>query len=186
MLYYKEIDIPHYDSIVQKSLEFIKSNEIVYFRKKSSASFYVLDVKSYLNAVPEVRLSFLKYNLICNFVAAYVMYNSMHTAIHTDEGTRKARINLPLLNCDNTFTNFYSGGELQEYINPDTGMISRQPLRINGVRLEATIEIKKATVVRISELHKVILPKKNPIPRITLSLGFDKDPVFLLDENINI
>ena len=43
------------------------------------------------------------------------------------------------------------------------------------------VEITQATIIRTKVLHSVDLPIDNPVPRITLTLGFDKDPVFLLD-----
>jgi hypothetical protein len=180
MIYYKEIDILYYDTIIQKSLDFVKNN-IAYHRPITETSFYYLNTENYLNSVPEINLAFSEYNLECRFASIYIMYNPTHTFVHVDRSPTKARINLPLLNCDNTFTHFYSGGELQDYINPGTGMISSIPKNDDDITLESSLEMKKTTVVRITELHKVELPSNNPVPRITLSLFFDKDPVFLLD-----
>jgi hypothetical protein len=109
------------------------------------------------------------------------MYDPKHTRMHADGTTDIARINLPLLNCDNTFTHFYSGYELKKWTNPDTGIYSYSIINQDEVKLAATVEMKKATVVRIIEPHNVELPPNNPVPRITLSLRFDRDLGFLLD-----
>ena len=181
MLYFKEGDIPYYDIIIQKSLDFVKKNDAAYFRKILSVSFYILNLDDYISDVPEIRLAFAEYNMRCTAVGTYVMYSPAQTRIHADGILNFARINLPLLNCKNTFTHFYSGCHSVHTVDPDSGIIGRYVTNPKEAKLEASIEMKKATVVRISEPHIVELPLGNPIPRITLSLSFDKDPIFLLD-----
>jgi hypothetical protein len=181
MIYYKEIDIIDYDTIVSKSLAFTKQNEKI-FNRTLNASLYWFNFYEYSKAVPEVVESFGKLGLKCIDACVYVMYNPAHTSLHKDHTTRLARINLPLLNCENTYTNFYSNVIFEAWMNPDTRNISYPAVNTDYV-LETRVEMKKTTVVRISEAHKVDMPAGNPVPRITLSLQFDKDPVFLLDNN---
>ena len=48
-------------------------------------------------------------------------------------------------------------------------------------KLVDKVEIKQATVIKTGALHSVYMPKDNPVPRITLTLGFHKDPVYMLE-----
>jgi len=48
-------------------------------------------------------------------------------------------------------------------------------------RLVDRVEMKQATVIRTKVLHSVDLPIDNPVPRITLTLGLSKDPVYMLE-----
>ena len=42
------------------------------------------------------------------------------------------------------------------------------------------VEVDQPTVLRVRAAHKVIMNAHTP-PRINLTLGFDKDPVYMLD-----
>ena len=46
--------------------------------------------------------------------------------------------------------------------------------------LELKVEIDQATVIRIKAPHSVKMDEAHA-PRVTLTLGFDRDPVFLLE-----
>jgi hypothetical protein len=152
----------------------------VYNRSLPKASWYNLNLASLIKECPEIILAFKKYDLKPIMAAAYIMYDPAHTSIHVDSWVFQARINLPLLNCKNTYTNFYeSKSELVKWINPDSGLVS---YNIQGdCTLVDRVEIEQATIIRTKVLHSVDLPIGNPVPRITLTLGFNKDPVFLLD-----
>lgn len=179
MKYYTEIDIDHFDVIVKKSLEFIKNKSEIYERQ-SNASWYNINISELLEAVPEILSAFSKFNLTPVMVAAYVMYDNRHTAIHRDAYPSLARINIPLLNCSGTYTTFYKNDKIREFINPHTGVKSYRNVNAD-IELVDRIELKKATVLRTNEPHSVDLPITGAVPRITLTIGFDKDPVFLLE-----
>jgi len=181
MLYYKTIDIDDYDTIIEKCLSYVKSLDKVYTRSLPEASWYTLNFVELYKHCPELITSFKKYDLKINMVAAYVMYSTIHSSVHVDSHPSEARINLPLLNCDGTYTNFYSSdNEPVEWINPDSGVKS---YLVNGdYKLVDRVELKQATVIRTQVLHRVDLPIDNPVPRITLTLGFTRDPVYLLVE----
>jgi hypothetical protein len=181
MIYFREINIPHYDSIVQKSLDFVKQNRTIFYREKSKANFYWLDFSKYRLAVPEIEVAFDEYNLKCTAAAAHVMYHPSHSGMHSDNIINRSRINLPLLNCKNTFTNFYSGCNVESWHNKDNGLIGYIVTNENEAILEDSIELKQATVFRVSEPHTIKFAETNPVPRISLTLSFDTNPVYLLD-----
>jgi hypothetical protein len=51
----------------------------------------------------------------------------------------------------------------------------------NGLKMVDRVEITQATVIRVNEPHDVVM-NSNTEHRITLTLGFDRDPVFLLED----
>jgi hypothetical protein len=142
----------------------------------------VLDLNEFKQYCPKLDLGFSRYNLNCTFAVAYIMYNNSHTSIHVDAYSYgEARVNLPILNVTGTFTRFFSGGEFKEVVNPTTGIRAHKLSNLKNFRLEDKVEIDQPTVIRVNEPHDVIMDMKNS-PRITLTLGFDKDPVFLLED----
>jgi hypothetical protein len=180
MIYYKPIELDYYDIIVRKCLAYVKTFDKAYNRMLPRASWYDLNLTTLIKECPELMLAFKKYDLKPIMAAIYIMYNSAHTSIHVDAFPSQARINLPLLNCKNTYTNFYeSKNEPIKWINPDSGVISYNV--VGDHILVDRVEIMQSTIIRTKVLHSVDLPINNPVPRITLTLGFDKDPVFLLD-----
>ena len=150
------------------------------YNRLLNASWYNLNLEILKEVCPELELAFKKYELIPNMSAVYVMYNTTHTSIHIDGFSPQARINLPLLNCKNTYTNFYeSKAEPIKWINPASGIASYNVA--GDYKLVDRVEIKQATIIRTNVFHSVALPIGNPVPRITLTLGFNKDPIFLLE-----
>jgi hypothetical protein len=124
--------------------------------------------------------AFDRYSIKCTYAAAFITYRNADVLVHIDAGNNQARINIPLENCKNTFTEFYKGGDAIAYINPITGV---QATRIDGptLRIVARVEIDQATVIRVKAPHLVRMDEAHA-PRVTLTLGFDQDVVFLLDE----
>ena len=152
----------------------------VYNRLLPRASWYDLNLLSLIKECPEIIVAFNKYELKPIMAAVYIMYNYTHTSIHIDDFLPNARINLPLLNCKNTYTNFYeSKVEPVKWINPNSGVVSYTAE--GDYTLVDRVEIEQATIIRTNVFHSVDLPIGNPVPRITLTLAFDKDPVFLLN-----
>ena len=180
MIYYKPIELDYYDIIVGKCLAYVKTIDTAYNRMLPRASWYDLDLRALIRECPELILAFKKYDLRPIMAAIFIMYDRAHTSIHVDVFPSQTRINLPLLNCKNTYTNFYeSKNEPIKWINPDSGVISFNV--VGDYKLVDRVELTQATVIRTKALHSVDLPIGNPVPRITLTLGFDKDPVYLLD-----
>jgi hypothetical protein len=183
MIYYKKIPLDYYDIIISKSLDYVEQHEEIYFRKKS-ATFYPLDTNEFLNHCPEINLAFAKYNLKCTMAACYVMYKNSDNYVHVDDWPHKARINLPLINCKETYTNFYNNVQIEKVLNPSTGLYNNRVINKDYVLVDH-VEIDAATVIMTSEAHKVVLTTTN-VPRITLTLGFDKDPVFLIHNELEM
>jgi hypothetical protein len=178
MIYYKLLDIENIDIIIEKCLLHAKTIDSAYNR--ILGSWNDINALELINACPELAVGLQKYNFSIRMAALFVMYHPSHNKIHIDSYPSNARINIPLLNCTNTYTNFYESDDgMTLWTNPISGITSYKPK--GKCRLVDRVELKQATIIRTSVFHTVDFPNSNPVPRITLTLGLDKDPVFMLE-----
>jgi len=181
MKYYKKIEIDYYDDIINDAVEYLKTQKADIYNKVEATTYYPLDVDEFKKYCPKLDIGFARYGLTCNWVVAYVMKKSSDSPIHIDGYPQSARINLPLLNCEGTKTLFYSGAEFnRRTVNEKTTISAWVMSKTTGLKIEDGVEIDAPTVVLVNQPHSVIMTNK--VPRITLSLGFDKDPAFLLED----
>lgn len=182
MKYYKKIEIDYYDDIVADTLSYLKNQKPDIYNRKIDATYYVLDLDEFKKFCPKLDLGFQKYEIVCNFAVAFVMNTNRDNSIHIDNYPYgNTRINIPILNTKGTITTFYTGGTFQEIINPITNIKHFKLTDIRTIRRADIVEINQPTVIRVNEPHSVHMDIKNS-PRITLTLGFDKDPIFLLED----
>jgi hypothetical protein len=184
MKYYKKIELENLEVIQKKVLYFIKlKHPTIYFRKFES-SWNHLEVPDLLKACPELVESFAKLNLTCTFASTHVMYSNLHASIHTDITPWKARINIPILNCNRTFTKFYSGEkvvkEIKTMANNKTFTVDTIINPLECVEVDA-YELTQPLVLRTHVPHKVFMNEDSK-PRIALSIGCNIDPIYMLDE----
>jgi hypothetical protein len=184
MLYFRKIEIDSYQEIVDGALTYLKTAAPDIYNRTYDTTYYPLNLEKLLEYCPELETAFDRYSLKCNLAVAYVMYTNSHSTIHVDNFYHSARINIPLVNCIGTRTLFFSGGEYADVHNPLTLTNAKKIKSHTDLRLVNNVEIDTATVVRVNEPHSVIMTKY--APRITLSLGFDKDPAFLLEDQTPI
>jgi hypothetical protein len=179
MNYFKKLNVPLAHKLINECRDYILRNPMI-ANRALPATFYPIDPIDLNIKCPIINEVFNTYELTCNFAAAYVMNGNSDSTVHMDAYKHECRINLPILNCSNTCTVFYEGGIWRNFINPDTNAPSFQYVS-GDLKFVDQVEIDMPTVVRVLVPHNVIM--KTPVkPRITLTLGFDKDPVFLLND----
>lgn len=176
---YKELDIDNLDIIIKKSIEFIELKTGL-LKKQSYANWINVDSDSVFSYIPELVSAFKAYNITPIRLAFFVMHNR-ECVIHKDANDHLARINIPVLNCENTFTNFYTNVEYKEFTNPQTG-IKSYFVSNSDYTLIDSFEIKKATLLKVQEAHNVTIPAENKLPRITMTISFNEDPVSLFNK----
>lgn len=185
MHYFKKIEIDSYQEILNGALRYLKIEEPNVYNRIEDTTYYPLNLEKLIVYCPQLLTAFDRYSLKCNVAVAYVMYSNAHSIIHVDKFYHDARINLPLLNCQGTKTIFFSGGEYELVHNPLTLTNAKKIKSFKGLSYHTHVEIDGPTVLRVNEPHTVVMHNKNA-PRITLSLGFDKDPIFLLEDYTSI
>lgn len=198
MRYYREIELDQFEIIQQKLIEY--SSKVLENKKINTIGYY--SIRNYsllLEEIPELVAAFAKYNLNIRSVAFYItnkptvdyvpkeqpIKNLAHTVknpIHTDIYHHKARINIPVLNTRGTFTRFFTNCKLKPWKNPISGTEFELITNTDYIEVDS-VEILKTTVIRVQEPHMVQLYEGLPLPRITITIGFDRDPVYLLEEN---
>jgi hypothetical protein len=182
MKYYKKIEIDFYNEVVSDTLNYLKNQKPDIYNRKINATYYILDINEFKEFCPKLDLAFSRYGIVCDFAVAFVMKTNSNSPLHIDNYSKgDARINLPILNTKGTHTRFYTGGTFREIVNPITKVPALSLKNIDGLKRVDSVEIDQATVIRVNEPHDILMDTNNS-PRITLTLGFDKDPVFLLED----
>jgi hypothetical protein len=179
MLYYKYIDIDNFEIIQKKTLDFLVKNGLC-----NRKGFSPLPWQEYIDECPELVTAFSAYGIkpMIGFIHLTILQEDAKTHIDYISDTKPyARINIPILNCAGTKTEFYQAPlEMFESILQHSGYTffqikdNQSPIKVDEV------EIVKPTVIRVQEPHRVNIGT-SPTPRITITLTMDKDPIFLLD-----
>ena len=182
MKYYKKIEIDFYNEVVSDTLNYLKNKKPDIYNRKINATYYILDINDFKEFCPKLDLAFLRYGIVCDFAVAFVMKTNSDSPLNVDNYSKgDARINIPILNTKGTYTRFYTGGTFKEIVNPITKVPALRLKNIDGLKRVDSVEIDQATIIRVNEPHDILMDTNNS-PRITLTLGFDKDPVFLLED----
>lgn len=177
MLPFRSFEVSGVEEIQRVVLEFLQDLPRV-FRRETGANLNKLVHRDLISACPSVVDVMAPYGLRCTEAYAFVMYDQASCSIHSDAIPHKARLNIPILNCAGTFTKFYEC-DRQIVVPHFTGA---RVSNYFGCREVAEVEVVQPTLLNVSMPHYVCLKPGQQLPRITLSLGFDKDPVFLLEE----
>lgn len=179
MRYYRQLEIPKLDVLTRNALHFIRSKPDV-FRRKQGINLMRLSLEEFSSKCPEAQEFATLLGLRITDVLTFVLWHPSQCGIHRDSWRHKARINIPLLNGKGTYTYFHDNVDTIETRNAAGSIVV--VAKNQSTPHVAFVETVCPIVLRVQELHNVMLPYNNPVPRITLSLGFDIDPVFLLDD----
>lgn len=197
MRYYREIELDNFNTIQEKLLRY--SHTVLENKTIETVGFYpIYKHQKLLSEIPELQNAFDEYNLKIKTIAFYIsnkptidyvpadqpLKNVAHNVknpIHVDVSVHKARINLPILNTKGTYTRFFTNCKLKPWANPFTGTPFIIVTNRDYVEVDS-IEIVNPTVVRITEPHIVQIYEGSVLPRITLTLGFETDPAYLLEQ----
>jgi hypothetical protein len=174
---FKELDIDNWQELTSIILSYVLTNKNLYNREDNLS---LVPIPNYFFSIikPIIdRLTF-QYNITCINAYLYIMKNSNDGSLHSDNSKISARINLPILNCENTFTEFYNVDKWKYFKN--TKYTIKLPDENATLELLGKLELKQPTVISVNTFHRIIMDD-NKSPRISLSLLFDKDVNFLLE-----
>jgi hypothetical protein len=177
MKYWKRIKMKDLETIQRKSFEYIKNNKDTF----GATPFNPLDFKSFVEAVPELMTAFEEYDITPVHVSAYIMCSNSDGDAHRDYVTDSARINIPIINCENSWTNFYKlvvpGTRAKVTVSPNgQPYLSYSP---EDIVLEDRVQITEPTIIRPLEIHSIEMDDTR-VPRITLTICTRPVPEFLL------
>lgn len=171
MLNYKPLDL-EYKHVAEKILNYLTEFKIL----KDSCYWHSFAIEHFLKTIPEFQEMFDSINLTVIKVA--VLCTQGDDLIHVDTGPETARINIPLLNCENTFTRFFEnhGKTTTRLLSKDISYTFIDP---NSCTLIEQFTLTQPTVIRVDIPHQVLVP--NPtLPRIVCTVFFKENIDYLL------
>jgi len=182
--YWRTLDLPDFHSIQKKLQYFVIRSTTVLKRSQYDGSNYKGEYsQEIMNDIPELIDNFkLAWGLNIDACALFVAWAHSKTEIpHTDHMVlgNKARINLPIFNCANTYTAFYTNVHTNRRYQTNGEEFNAV---INSDYIETTrVEILQPTLLRVSEPHAVLVDQARNYPRVTLTVKCDPDAVTLFN-----
>ena len=175
MKYYLELtNISNWQRIQSVALEYLKNDTTIYERK-TGLSF--CKAPDFCNANRTlINDCFREFDLNVISTAFYVTYDNDQGSLHSDNSKLQARINIPILNCENSYTEYYTVSKTRFHTNDRYTVILPENDAI--IELVDRVELTCPTVIRVNEFHKITLGKLTP--RISLTISFNHDPIYLL------
>lgn len=166
------IDVENIEHIKETVLESFPWNDI-----HKLNLFYIPDNLSIFLSIEELKSNLEKLGFL-NYVRSFafnVLKPNSNTSIHIDTGESSFSFNLPLFNCENTFTSFYQTDktpEVRSYVamNRTISYNYYNPIHCNEIH---RIEMNRPHIISIHIPHRVINP--NNTYRIAFLIRFKKE-----------
>lgn len=183
-----------YHLLVCHSLSQIQQQVLLWIQSKNSA---VLNSNSLWNKINTSNLvkscpALMQYcrslNLKIRDVALTIVNEKEDVDLHIDELPVTAKINIPILNTENTFNRWYEiPAELLYSTQPIINEFGKKYYTFKNVdysklRLLGEIELLTPVVFNSQIAHNIVLGKDCRFPRIVLSCTFFKEPLYLLED----
>jgi hypothetical protein len=180
MLLYKKLkNFPLYKEIQDKTLLFIKQYDFIYNR--SIATLMPLHQFGIFEEIPEIKESFSLLGLTPTFIAVHNINKQSDSAPHYDRVQPWVRINIPLINCEQSETIFYEDYEKSRiFLNPHNGTTAYIMENESVLTKIDSVVLDSPTILRVSALHSVKIGPNTP--RMSLTVGFDYPALDLLEE----
>jgi hypothetical protein len=179
MSYWKRIELKNIDVIIEKSLEFLKIHTPYMMKESFKGAFISLAPYQFLQKIPEITESLQEHGLFVEDANIYVMWNNKDSVVHKDYTDSIGRINIPLLNCEGTYTTFYENVHSRRLVLPTSAPFY---MTTNKDYIEVDrVEIIQPTIIKVCDGHNVIMDETR-VPRITLTLTCTPDAGLLLDD----
>ena len=174
MLNYKLLDL-EYKHVAENILNY--TNEFK-MDLQSIRFWHTVKTEHFLKAIPELQEMFDPMNL--TVIDVGILYTQETSGvIHVDTGPETSRINIPILNCENTVTNFYKnhGKTMVKYLPNGKSYTYIDP---NSCTLIEQYTLTQPTVIRVDIPHQVNVI--NPaLPRIVCTVFFKENIDYLLE-----
>jgi hypothetical protein len=173
MKYYSPVYLEKLDIIQEKVFEFFPKDQLT-----KSNLFYVPNNLELFLSIPELKSELDKLNFTesVHSFAFYVVQktSSLGTTHHIDTGDRTYSFNLPILNCNNTFVNFYKTNEapVEKMLPNKVTYYWYDPTKC---KLVDNLEMIQPHIINIKEVHNIV--NINNAPRITLLIRLKNNTI---------
>jgi len=181
MKYYKYLSDLPWQPVTEKLKWYLLESNTSYLANTSVNMWRYADRNDLFEKVPELQELFKPMGLTIHFAAFFVSENRS-SLIHIDaDKNSNARINLPVLNCENTETRFYKS---------DYPPVKRQqPDGINYWYIDPvtcthvdSFFLNEPVIFKVNEPHQVIGESVTTIPRVSCTIGFTQEIIHLIDK----
>jgi hypothetical protein len=177
MKYYKYIELD-WQSCCEQLLHYVQV-DCPRLLTPDNSSWRGADLHDILKKVPQLTVMFQSLNLTIRYVAFFVS-NQQYGTIHIDaDNISKARINLPVLNCENTETRFYTTSAVPTKIFQANG-VPLMKIDPNTCTHVDQFYLTQPVVFRNTHPHQVVSNNANH-PRISCTVAFNEDIEYLLE-----
>jgi hypothetical protein len=173
MKYYVPVPIENLKTIQEKVFELFPKRE---FFKKDSL-FYIPDNLNLFLNIPELKAELDKLNWTPYVfrIGFYIIAPTDGSTIHVDSNTFTYSFNIPILNCEDTYVNFYKTAKESKkevYKRYDT-YINYNKFDPADCQLVDKLEMLEPHVINVQEVHNIV--NKNTGSRITLLIRLRND-----------
>ena len=175
--YYHYVDLPNWQQVSADILAWI-TNNTDYTTNKAIRGYVSPDKDRIFAELPQIQTMFDSINSKVYNMAFIFRNNHIYTEPHYDGVKCSARINLPILNCENTHTIFYElkEGAVMQSIHDIRGNRQLNVKFADCYKVDQ-VELNKPLVLCINELHGIFVPAENALPRISVTFYVDPDPI---------
>ena len=177
MKYFKYANVdPPLDKLTStKLLDYTNSNSYT-----TNGFWTNIDTHDVLKKIPELIELYKPIGINIKRIAFITALDKIGDIHMDDPKTAPAiRINLPVLNCDNTSTNFFTSEKPPIEMQLPSGIYYYKWLE-QDCKLVASTCIDKSTLIRTNELHQVCIHTDN-MPRITCTIEFYENLEYLMN-----
>ena len=186
MKYYQHFDLPHWKETVSKILDYYYSHREEYFSKQIDPAFKFANLDDILEKIPEINEMLKTVNATAKSVCFFElgMFLPEDKIMHSDGAFYESRFLIPLLNCEGTETRFYTTDQpmvpLAKIYNKEQSN-PMVPVPGSCTHVDTLYVGKGPALIRVNEIHSVVLPENFTFPRITMLLDINEDLTHLLN-----
>lgn len=188
MQYWKKVDLGDFETYRHEVLQYFCDNSIHF--NHVNGFWHALEsnfLQDFLQSIPLLDNGCKKFGPI-NEVAILVLSQSIRSTLHIDHTVGKnknvkARINVPILNCERSVTSFF---DLPKSIY-DMSSVNKGGTRFwhdlvrTSIKPVTSVSLVEPTILRTSSPHTVFT-EECKFPRISMTISFVDDVVKYLDE----
>jgi hypothetical protein len=174
MKYYQYLDLDYKVACEKLKLYFLEEADNI-------ESFWTsLNTVKILQMIPEIQCMFNPLKINVKQISLIKSVNtSINNGIHRDHGTCNVRINLPIMNCKESFTNFYRSSVEPKKLFLANG-VSYYQINLSDCELVDSVCLNMPAALRVKELHQVVANKQF-LPRVSCTIQFYENIDYLLD-----
>jgi len=179
MKYYKYLDL-NFETVSAKLNDYINKHSQLFLVDQRTSSWKSVDLTDLLKDVPELSEMLAPLNITLRYAAFFVSDYATGT-LHIDHDINSnCRIIIPVLNCENTETRFFTTSAAPEKVLQPNGipLLKLDPSKCTHVD---QYYLDKPLIFRNDQPHQVVSNNPNN-PRISFTMGFVEDIEYLLYE----